>query len=97
MKNFYERVWRIVKKIPRGKVTAYGDIARILGSPNSARTVGYAMRASKNIPWYRVVNSKGMISTKDKEIVELQKELLKIEGIVFENGKIDLKKYKWNF
>ena len=66
--NFYERVYAVVRRIPCGQVTSYGRIANMLGSPNAARAVGYALRALKdkkensayaNIPWQRVVNSQG--------------------------------------
>ena len=70
--NFYEQVYAVVRRIPRGRVTSYGRVARMLGRPNAARAVGYALGAlgdrqrgphSPQVPWYRVINSVGRIST----------------------------------
>ncbi len=62
--SFYRRVWAMVRKIPRGKVMTYGQIAGLLGSPRAARAVGYAMfnTQSPDVPWHRVINAKGEIS-----------------------------------
>lgn len=93
--NFFEEVWNIVAQIPKGRVTTYGQIAMRLGDLRLARTVGYAMRACpEGLPWHRVVNSQGRISLAG-EGAEMQMVLLEAEGIVFEEGRIDLKKYLW--
>lgn len=96
--NTYETIYEIVKKIPKGKVATYGQVATLSGNANLARTVGNALHANPDnttIPCHRVVNRKG-------EVAEYyafggpdaQRKLLESEGIVFkENGKIDLKKY----
>ncbi|MDT0643420.1 MGMT family protein [Zunongwangia sp. F363] len=66
--GFFERVYQVVEKIPPGRVTSYGAIAKFLGSPQSARMVGWAMNASKgmdNIPAHRVVNRKGLLTGKN--------------------------------
>mgnify|MGYP006261776377 CR=1 FL=1 len=66
--SFFERVYKVVKKIPAGKVTTYGAIAKFLGSPSSSRTVGWAMNAShdnQNIPAHRVVNRNCLLYTSD--------------------------------
>jgi methylated-DNA-protein-cysteine methyltransferase-like protein len=105
-KNFYEQVYAVVRRIPRGKVTSYGRVAKMLGSPNAARAVGYALRALKDkhddpayddIPWQRVVNSQGRISIVNREFsAKLQAELLREEGVaVSENLQINLDKYLW--
>ena len=62
--NFYEKVYEIVSKIPKGRVTTYGAIAEFAGSRGSARMVGWAMNASKgmNVPAHRVVNRKGLLT-----------------------------------
>jgi len=78
----------------------YGQIATILGHPRAARAVGYAMRASgrlKDVPWQRVINSKGRISAKTEvERPMLQRMLLEAEGVVFdETETCDLKVYLW--
>lgn len=99
----YQRIYNLVKKIPKGKVSTYGQIAQILDL--DPRVVGWALnrlakgRATNHdphIPWQRVINSKGGISTNKLMNIPLglQKKLLEKEGIKFDvNEKIDLKKY----
>jgi len=101
-KSFYSRVYKVVGKIPKGKVTTYGEIAAILNSPRAARAVGYALNAlnkneSKSIPWQRVINAKGEISFKGDTIrANLQRKLLEQEGIVFNIvAQIDLARFGW--
>lgn len=101
--SFYEKVYAIVKKIPKGKITNYGNIAVLLGSPRAARAVGYALNALKKdrereIPWQRVINSKGEISFKGDTLrATLQRKLLEQEGIVFNiAGQADFKKFGWS-
>lgn len=98
--NFYTAVYKIVEKIPPGKVMTYGQIATLISSPRAARVVGFAMRVAinKNIPWQRVINSQGMISiVNPRATKQLQAMLLRKEGIKVtfaqENFHIDLKKY----
>jgi len=91
--NFFERVYDVVKCIPAGRVTSYGAIARFIGSPQSARMVGWAMNAShlqpENIPAHRVVNRNGLLSGKHHFRHEgLMQELLESEGVVVENDRI---------
>jgi methylated-DNA-protein-cysteine methyltransferase-like protein len=104
--NFYEQVYAVARRIPRGKVTSYGRIAAMLGAPNAARAVGYALRALKDrqddpvyddVPWQRIVNSQGRISIVNREFgAQLQAELLRSEGvIVSEELYIDLDVYLW--
>lgn len=99
--SFYSEVYKVVSKIPVGKVTTYGTIALILGKPRAARAVGYALNALKKteteIPWQRVINAQGKISFKgDVFRANLQKKLLEREGIEFDkHEKIDLVKYGW--
>lgn len=105
-KNFYEQVYAVVRRIPPGKVTSYGRIAKMLGAPNAARAVGYALRALKDkqgdpafedIPWQRVVNSQGRISIVNREAgAGRQAELLRAEGVeVSEDLRIDLDTFLW--
>ena len=64
--NLYQKIYACVRKIPRGKVATYGQIAALCGSPRGARIVGYALHVipeNSNIPWQRVINSQGFIST----------------------------------
>lgn len=96
--NTYEKIYEIVKRIPKGKVATYGQVATLAGNANLARTVGNALHANPDnstIPCHRVVNRKGEVA----EFYafggpEAQRKLLVSEGVTFkENGKIDLKKY----
>ena len=96
--NFYDAVYRVVRKIPRGRVMTYGQIATILGAPRAARAVGYAMRAApKKVPWQRVINRMGQISARgDVERPIIQKLMLEAEGLVFdETESCDLARYRW--
>jgi len=95
--NIYKEIYKTIKLIPFGKVSTYGQLARINNC--GPRLVGYALKAIsepyKNIPWHRVVNSKGEISLKG-EGFNTQKTLLQKEGIIFnKKNRIDLKKYGW--
>ena len=96
--TFFEAVYDILKTIPKGKVTTYGDIAKALGCPRSSRVVGYALHVNPEpdlIPCYRVVNREGKVSESFAfGGGEVQRKLLEAEGVVFdENGVVDLKKY----
>lgn len=105
--GFFEQVYKVVQRIPPGKVSSYGRIAAMLGHPRAARAVGYALSALKNpekqgytsanVPWQRVVNSQGRISIRHREqTANRQAEILRAEGVaVDENGRIDLSIYLW--
>lgn len=104
MRNFYEQVYAVVRRIPRGKVTSYGRIAQMLGQPRAARAVGYALNALKDrddeyadVPWQRVINSQGRISIVNREnSANYQAELLRQEGVVVdENLQVNLDVYLW--
>jgi methylated-DNA-protein-cysteine methyltransferase-like protein len=98
-KTFYQRVIAIIKNIPEGKVATYGQIATYAGNPRAARQVSFILHSSsekEDLPWHRVINSKGSISLKPGHGYELQKQMLKKEGITFkENDCIDLKRFLW--
>ena len=98
-KSFYQRVIAIIKNIPEGKIATYGQIATYAGNPRAARQVSFILHSSsekENLPWHRVINSKGSISLKPGHGYELQKQMLKKEGITFkENDCIDLKRFLW--
>jgi len=92
--NVYKEIYRIVKKIPNGKVATYGQIAGIL-ERCTARMVGYAMASApdnQNIPWQRVINSQGKISIRSNgQADNLQKALLQSEGVKFnKSDQVDL-------
>lgn len=97
--SFYERVINIIQSIPEGKVATYGEIADYAGNQRAARQVAYILNSSwrkHNLPWYRVINSKGSISLPKDRGYELQKKLLKREGIIFDKDDcIDLKRFQW--
>ena len=100
-KEFFDQVYDVVKRIPYGKVTTYGAIAKYLGSAKSARTVGWAMNNShkfNNIPAHRVVNRIGLLTGKHHfSGSNLMKQLLENEGLTIENDKvINFKKYFWD-
>ena len=90
--SFFKRVYKVVKKIPAGKVTTYGAIAKFLGSPSSSRIVGWAMNAShdnQNIPAHRVVNRNGVLTGKHHFYgTDLMEQLLNNEGIEVKNNTI---------
>ena len=99
-KDFFRQVWNFVATVPKGKVVTYGQIAFILDNPCAARTVGWALHSTPkemDIPWHRVINSKGGISTGSEEHEpNLQRILLQEEGVVFSaSGSVDLSRYQW--
>lgn len=94
----FEEVYAIVRKIPRGRVMNYGQIAGLIRRPLSPRAVGWAMQqCPKGLPWHRVVNAQGGISTEMlTDPPQLQRLLLEGEGIRFnDNGKLPLSRYRW--
>ncbi len=90
--GFFERVYGVARKIPYGRVTSYGTIAKYLGTPRSARMVGWAMNNSKSdptIPAHRVVNKNGLLTGKHHfEGSNLMQQLLENEGIIIKNNQI---------
>lgn len=95
---YRERVYAVVRQIPKGHVMTYGQLATELGEGYTPRTVGYVMHgADEDVPWHRVINSQGKCSTGRLTIpIDLQQELLEGEGIVFSSsGKCDMKLYQW--
>jgi methylated-DNA-protein-cysteine methyltransferase-like protein len=98
--NFSERVWQIIAAIPAGKVTTYGDVAQLAGSPRAARQVGGVLRRlpeGSKLPWFRVINRQGRISLQGDNLFR-QRDALEAEGIeVSDAGEIELEKYRWEF
>lgn len=99
-KSFRERVYEITKKIPRGKVATYGQIARLAGSPGAARAVGMCMKNNPNapiVPCHRVVASDGKLTGYSAmEGIKSKWTMLIEEGVVFDGDKVDLKKSLWS-
>lgn len=98
--TFKERVYIVVRMIPRGKVATYGQVAMLAGRARAARGVGTAMRLSAGVvdlPWHRVINAQGRVSPGgDMFRPEHQRHLLELEGISFRrSGTVDLKVYRW--
>jgi len=98
-KDFFDRVYSIVEKIPYGQVTTYGHIAEVCGIKSSARTVGWALNGAKDsgLPCHRVVNRFGALTGKlHFGSSFLMEELLRSEGVEFDkNGNVAMEKYLW--
>lgn len=100
MSSNYAEIYELVRKIPEGNVATYGQIARILRRPYGARQVGYALAAlsdDQQVPWHRVVNARGEISSRTKAgYDDFQRILLEEEGVEFnQEGQIDLTRFLW--
>ena len=99
--NFFDRVYEVVKCVPKGRVTSYGAIAKYLGAARSARMVGWAMNVShgqEDVPAHRVVNRKGLLTGKFHfDGTNLMQQLLENEGIPMQNNQVvDFDKYFWD-
>ena len=93
----YERIYAVVRQIPRGKVATYGQIARIVGGC-SAQMIGFAMAGLRtdDVPWQRVINAKGKVSPRIGFGGLLQRETLEEEGVEFdEEDRVDFDKFGW--
>lgn len=95
----HEDIWEIVRRIPRGRVSTYGRVARLAGLVRRARFVGYALHnipPGLPVPWHRVVNARGMISfAEGSRNYARQRELLEREGVRFVDGRVDLGRVGW--
>lgn len=100
-KNYFENVYDLVKKVPKGKVVTYGEIARAIGNPRMSRQVGWALHVNPKpgvIPCHRVVNRFGGLSSAFAfGGVNRQAELLSEEGVEVIDNKVDLNKYGYSF
>ena len=99
--DFFSKVYKVVKKIPPGRVSTYGLIAKKIGITSSARTVGWALNACHNdssIPAHRVVNRNGILTGKHHfKGFELMRQLLENEGIIVVDNQIqELEKFFWD-
>jgi len=98
--NGWAPVYRVVRRIPEGCVSTYGEVAELACMPRAARQVGYALNAltgDEDVPWHRVINARGEISARgERELADLQRALLESEGIDFDcRGRVDLETYGW--
>ena len=93
-------VWDVVAGIPPGYVLTYGQVASLAGIPGRARRIGAALRqapAWRKLPWHRVINAQGKIALpRDGTGYQRQKALLESEGVVFDNGVVDLDRFGWS-
>lgn len=98
--KYFEMVYNIVRQIPKGKVTNYGTIARLVGRPNSSRIVGYALHSNPDnsvIPCHRVVMKDGSLAASFAfGGIDAQKAMLEAEGVMVIDYKVDMSKYGWN-
>lgn len=92
---FQERVFAIVKRIPRGRVASYGLVAKLAGSPRAARQVGMVMRLGHGLPWWRVLASDGRIVIQNPEYRFAQHAKLEAEGIPVRDGRVDYDRFVW--
>jgi len=100
VKIAYSVIYEIIARIPRRRVATYGQIAELAGIPGQPRRIGYALSAlhgDSGVPWHRVINAKGMISSRsDGGPDKIQRRLLQQEGIVLDSsGRIDLTRFQW--
>jgi methylated-DNA-protein-cysteine methyltransferase related protein len=99
--SFSERVYRVVRAVPRGRIVSYGGVAALLGQPRAARGVGHALRTlpdDSDVPWWRVVNRNGEISNRGTPNAHvIQKKLLQKEGVKFDrSGRASWEKHGWD-
>jgi methylated-DNA-protein-cysteine methyltransferase related protein len=97
--TFRDRVLHVVRRVPHGRVVSYGQVALWAGSPRAARQVGgvlFGLRdADGDVPWQRVVNARGGISTFKVGAGELQVALLRSEGVEVTEAGVDLARWGW--
>jgi methylated-DNA-protein-cysteine methyltransferase-like protein len=96
----WERIYAVVRRIPRGRVATYGRVAALAGMPGRAREVGWALHAlddASDVPWQRVINARGEVSARgEPAAARVQRALLEREGVVFgPGGRVDLAAYAW--
>lgn len=96
----HAEIFAVVRRIPRGRVATYGQVAALAGYPNHARQVGYALaalQADAPVPWHRVVNAAGRISPRrgDAGGAMVQRMRLEAEGIALVGGRVPLDRFRW--
>ena len=96
----YERIYSVVRRIPRGRVATYGQVAALAGLGGHARQVGYALSAlpeGARVPWHRVINARGEVSPRSEPGGDdSQRRRLEEEGLCFDpRGRVALGRYQW--
>ena len=96
----YAGIYAVVRRIPRGRVATYGQVATLAGLPGHARQVGYALHALRDperVPWHRVLNAQGRVSPRSMPGWEhAQQQLLEGEGVLFDaEGRTSLPRFQW--
>lgn len=99
-RSTYARIYAVVRRIPRGRVATYGQVAELAGLAGHARQVGYALHAlpaGTAVPWHRVLNARGSLSPRHEPGAELtQRLLLEREGVRFDaRGRVNLTRVRW--
>jgi methylated-DNA-protein-cysteine methyltransferase-like protein len=96
----YQRIWKTVMSIPKGKVSTYGQIADLAGLPGRARLVGKSLGYAPDemgVPWYRVMRSSGQFAfAVGTDLAKKQKGLLQEEGVVVHNNRVKLAEFQWH-
>ncbi len=99
MNGTYDLFYRLVARIPLGRVATYGQIADLAGKPGRARQVGYALAHvpdEVDLPWHRVINARGQVSPRSASgFHHMQRAMLEAEGICFDGDHIDMKRHLW--
>ena len=96
----YARIYAVIRRVPRGRVATYGQVASLAGLGGHARQVGYALSALPEdscVPWHRVINAKGEVSLRSERRVDTdQHRLLEAEGVLFDpRGRVSLARFQW--
>jgi len=101
MISTYQRIYAVVRRIPRGRVATYGQVAALAGLPGQARLVGYALHALTSgtaVPWQRVINARGTVSARGTQSggALTQRMILEREGVAFDGaGRVALDRFGW--
>ena len=95
-----DRIYAVVRRIPRGRVATYGQVAFLAGLPGHARQVGYALAAlaeGSRVPWHRVLNAQGEVSLRGAPgWDDVQRQMLRREGVAFDRaGRTSLARFQW--
>lgn len=97
--SFRQRVLALVARIPEGRVMTYGQLALLAGQPGAARQAGFVLNSlvgGSELPWQRVINAQGRVSTHKVGFGDMQEALLRAEGVDFDSaGRCDLSRYQW--